>query len=182
MVKDHPRILIRFLYSFQLERKWWVTKAPGRRDVSNDEKKETDQAGLWKRIIQEITAYKRESEKQTSLRVREPNSVPESTTSCVPLGRLLSLSGFLIGIPHLRLISKFSCVFWSTDFVTLAVWPWTSCSASLGYGVLSCKVATRIATSQGCCEWICVTHSSQGLSQMKYLINESYFYCMSITM
>jgi len=74
-----------------------------------------------KKIIREITAYKRESEKQTSLRAGEPNSVPESATSCVPLGRLLNLSGFLIGIPHLRLISTFSCVFLSTDFVTLAV-------------------------------------------------------------
>lgn len=61
-------------------------------------------------IIQEIVAYKRGNLKeQTGLRVEDLNSVPESAT--VALGGLLTLSGFLVVIRHLRWISKFSCIF-----------------------------------------------------------------------
>lgn len=57
-------------------------------------------------IIQEIVAYKRGNLKeQTGLRVEDLNSVLEA------LGGLLTLSGFLVVIRHLRWISKFSCIF-----------------------------------------------------------------------
>ena len=46
---------------------------------------------------------KRENLKeQTGLRVEDLNSVSESAASCVPFGRVLSLSGFLTVIPHPR--------------------------------------------------------------------------------
>ena len=120
-----------------------------------------------KKIIQEITAYKRDSKKQAwelgiqILSLSLPLAVYHwagCSTSLVS-SLVFLISGWFLS----SLVS----------FEVQLVWPWTSCSTSLGCGVLS---------SYSCCEWICVTHSSQGLSQMKYIINESYFYCMSIIM
>lgn len=135
-------ILPRLLHSFWLEWKWRGAKAPGRSEICNEEKKEADQADIWRSHPRNDSLTERQSERTDWSESWRSEFSSESATMCpwascsTPLVSLLSY--------------KFSCILWSsmnTDFVTPAVWSWISCLMSLRHGFLICKMGTLIATS-----------------------------------